>query len=130
VFQINTDGSGFANVHVFSATNGVGETGKGGTNLDGAHPIGGLVFAGGTLYGTASEGGTLGNGAIFSITIPPTLTINVSGTNAILKWPSNVAGFNLEVSTNLAGTWNPLTGQYVITNPISGKQKFYRLKSP
>jgi uncharacterized repeat protein (TIGR03803 family) len=130
VFQIHTDGSGFTNLHVFSATNGIGSTGVGGTNLDGAHPIGGLLYSGGTLFGTTSQGGTLGNGAIFSITFPPTLTINLAGTNAILTWPSNVTGFNLQVTTNLAGTWDSLAGQYNVTNPMVGRQKFYRLASP
>ena len=129
IFKINTDGTGFSTLYEFSATNGVGSTGIGGTNLDGAHPVGALLFSGDTLYGTASEGGTLGNGTIFSIILPPTLAIHLSGTNAILTWPSNSAGFNLEMSTNPAGAWNPLSGQYSVTNPISGKQKFYRLHS-
>jgi len=129
VFKINTDGAGFTTLYNFSATNGPNVNGYG-TNSDGTHPIGGLLYAGGTLYGTASEGGTEGYGMIFSLSTAPTLTIALAGTNAILSWPSNVVGFNLQVSTNLAGTWDPLAGQYTVTNPISAKQKFYRLIHP
>ncbi len=130
IFQTNTDGTGFSTLHEFSATNGVASTGQGGTNLDGAHPIGGLLYSGGALYGTASEGGIAGLGSIFKITLPPALFIARAGTNAILTWSTNATGFNLESATNLAGTWNPLAGQYSVTNPMSGPEKFYRLHSP
>ena len=130
VFKINTDGTGFSTLYEFSATNGAGPNTGAGTNSDGAHPVGGLLYAGGDLYGTASDGGALGLGTIFKISFPPTLFIAHVGTNAVLTWSSNVSGFNLESTTNLTGTWDPLAGQYSVTNPISGRQKFYRLKSP
>jgi uncharacterized repeat protein (TIGR03803 family) len=130
IFQINTDGTGFSTLYEFSATNGAGPNTGAGTNLDGAHPVGGLLYAGGALYGTASEGGALGLGSIFRISFPPSLFITRIGTNAVLTWPSNAVGFNLETTTNLTGAWDPLAGQYSVTNPISGRQKFYRLKSP
>lgn len=38
-----------------------------GTNVDGAHPNGDLVLAGGRLYGTAVGGGNRGHGTVFSI---------------------------------------------------------------
>ncbi len=38
-----------------------------GTNSDGANPGGGLVLAGGTLYGTAVQGGNYGEGTVFAI---------------------------------------------------------------
>jgi uncharacterized repeat protein (TIGR03803 family) len=130
IFKINTDGSGFSTLYEFSATNGAGPNTGAGTNNDGAHPVGGLLYSGSALYGTASEGGALGLGSIFKITFPPTLLIAHVGTNAVVTWPSNVVGFNLETTTNLAGTWDPLAGQYAVTNAISGRQRFYRLKSP
>ncbi len=37
------------------------------TNLDGSGPIADLVLAGGTLYGTAADGGTNGLGTVFAI---------------------------------------------------------------
>jgi uncharacterized repeat protein (TIGR03803 family) len=132
VFKINTDGSGFTTLYNFSATNGLGTNGIGGTNFDGAHPVGGVVFANGTLYGTASEGGTAGFGTVFSLSSAPTLAITLLGTNAIVTWPSNVTGYNLQSTTNLTppSAWNAVSGQYSVTNPIVTRQKFFRLMHP
>jgi uncharacterized repeat protein (TIGR03803 family) len=55
VFALNTDGTGFTNLHDFA---------YGG---DGAHPNGGLIFSGNTLYGTAAYGGSGGYGTVFAI---------------------------------------------------------------
>jgi len=63
VFRINTDGSGFTNLHSLAAT-----TGSFGSqyNLEGANPAGRLVLAGSTLYGTTRDG-SAGEGNIFSV---------------------------------------------------------------
>jgi len=53
VFAVNTDGTGFANLHSFSGN-------------DGASPQGALILSGSTLYGTAAYGGN-GAGVIFAI---------------------------------------------------------------
>jgi uncharacterized repeat protein (TIGR03803 family) len=37
------------------------------TNADGAHPFAGLVLAGTNLYGTAQDGGSSGNGTVYSV---------------------------------------------------------------
>ena len=71
---------------------------------------------------------------------PPQLTIIPYGTDVILTWPTNYAGFttgfNLEFATNLAppAVWRtnstaPVVsgGQNVVTNPITGSQMFFRL---
>ena len=65
VFAINTDGTGFTNLHCFSAkaTNSLGLY----TNSDGYNPAAGLLLAGSTLYGTTQFGGTNGNGTVFAI---------------------------------------------------------------
>jgi len=65
VFAINTDGSGFTMLHIFSAaaTNALGHY----TNSDGTSPYAGLILAGNRLYGTADQGGTNGTGAVFAI---------------------------------------------------------------
>jgi uncharacterized repeat protein (TIGR03803 family) len=55
VFAVGTNGAGFTSLYGF--TNGT----------DGSYPVGGLIFAGNTLYGTAEEGGTNGYGTIFSL---------------------------------------------------------------
>lgn len=123
LFKINTDGSGFATLHHFTTTNNAA-----GTNNDGAYPIGALLYSGGALYGTASAGGTFGYGTVFSLSIPPTLTITVIGTNAVITWPAGITGYSLQYTTNLSsGVWISLAGQYSVTNPITGTPKFYRL---
>ena len=141
VFAVNTNGMGFSNLHSFTAASGSELLG---TNSDGANPgpFGGLIISGNTLYGTAAVAGIYGNGTVFSITLPaPQLTIILSGTNVVLAWPTNVAGFSadgytLQSTTNLVSpaVWSPVvpgpvivSGQLTVTNPISGTQQFYRL---
>jgi uncharacterized repeat protein (TIGR03803 family) len=132
VFAINTNGSDFVTLHSFSAL-----ASTAGTNSDGAQPLYGLVLSGNTLYGITTGGGLFDNGTVFSLTLPPPqLTIITSSTNVILTWPTNVTGFTLESTPNLgaAAAWNTnstapvvITGQNVVTNPITGTQQFYRL---
>jgi uncharacterized repeat protein (TIGR03803 family) len=59
VFAVNTDGTGYTNLHSFNG-------------LDARFPSGGLVLSGNTLYGTASEGGSSDNGSVFAIHIDGT----------------------------------------------------------
>ena len=110
------------------------------TNSDGASSFGGLSLSGNTLYGTARDGGSSGNGTLFSLSFSPQLAIVPSGSNIILSWPTNYAGFDytgytLQSTTNLAlPVWvtnlpSPVivNGQNTVTNPISGAQQFFRL---
>jgi uncharacterized repeat protein (TIGR03803 family) len=135
VFAVNTNGTGFTILHGFTVLNNS-------TNSDGAYPQAGLILSGNTLYGTASQGGSTGNGTIFSLSLPlPQLTIILSGTNVILTWPTNApgfdySGFTLQSTTNLVSpvVWSTnspaptiVNGQNAVTNPISGTQQFYRL---
>jgi uncharacterized repeat protein (TIGR03803 family) len=62
VFSVNSDGTGFTNLHSFTVVPNVN-----GTNSDGYNPIAGLVLSGGTLYGTAPYGGISGSGTIFKV---------------------------------------------------------------
>jgi uncharacterized repeat protein (TIGR03803 family) len=64
IFKLNTDGTGFAVVHTFSATSSDPNVVK--TNRDGVTPAG-LILAGNTLYGTASFGGNSGFGTVFKV---------------------------------------------------------------
>src|SRR2546428_10366169 len=57
VFAVNTDGTGFANLHSFNPNLG----------SDGANPHAGLILSGNTLYGTAAGGGSAGNGTVFAV---------------------------------------------------------------
>ena len=65
VFAVSTDGTGFTNLHSFTATSG--SKGRYGTNSEGAYPIGGLILSGNTLYGTANVGGNSGYGTVFAV---------------------------------------------------------------
>jgi len=98
----------------------------------------GLLLSGNVLYGTTLS-------SLFSYSLPPPpppqLTIILSGTNAILSWPTNAAGFDYTgyvlqsttnaVSPSIWSTNSPapavIGGQNTVTNRITGAQQFYRL---
>ena len=74
--------------------------------------------------------------AVFYVpSLTPQLSINLSSTNVILAWPTNVGGFALLSTTNgLPAAWITnsavpviVNGQNTVTNPISGGQQFFRL---
>ncbi len=67
VFAINTDGSGFTNLHSFAPRDPAT-----GTNSEGASPAAALILSGNTLYGTAALGGASSNGTVFKINIDGT----------------------------------------------------------
>jgi uncharacterized repeat protein (TIGR03803 family) len=70
VFKIDTVSLSFANLHSFTALSAPFN----GTNSDGANPQAGLILSGvNTLCGTAYNGGTNGNGAVF--------ILNINGSN-------------------------------------------------
>ena len=54
MFMINTNGTGFANIHNFSGN-------------DGAYPQAGLVLSGNILYGTMDQGGSSEYGTVFAV---------------------------------------------------------------
>lgn len=61
VFALNTDGSGFTNLHNFTAMSADY------INTDGGYPHSGLILSGGTLYGATYFGGSSSNGTIFAL---------------------------------------------------------------
>jgi uncharacterized repeat protein (TIGR03803 family) len=65
IFALNSDGTGFTNLHNFgaSSTNSSGVN----TNDDGGNPVARLILSGDTLYGTAPNGGRAGNGTVFAV---------------------------------------------------------------
>ena len=65
VFRVNTDGTGFTNLHTFA----IGRRDGSGlyTNSDGVHPNNNLILSENTLYGTAYLGSRSGLGAVFRI---------------------------------------------------------------
>lgn len=126
VFAINTDGTGFNNLHTFG----------GGYPQDGSNPKGSLIFSGSSLYGTTSYGGTFNEGTIFCVSLgaspAPQLTVVRSLDAVVLMWPDDSAGFVLKVATNLVSPiiWYSVSavprfinGQNVVTNPVSGNKK-------
>ncbi|MGH7969236.1 MAG: hypothetical protein ACREIC_10975, partial [Limisphaerales bacterium] len=135
IFAINTDGTGFTNLHTFA-------TG------DGANPIGNLVLSGNTLYGTGSSYyvnsiNVTDFGSVFSLSFAPPLTVSSSGGNIVLKWPISNGGFDYSgyylqatvdvgsgawISSNLPEPPVVLDGHYVVTIPNAiGSRQFYRL---
>ncbi len=62
LFALNTDGTGFTNLHNFTALSGTFST-----NDDGANPTDGLLLSGNTLYGTTQAGGSSDKGTVFAI---------------------------------------------------------------
>ncbi|MFO1512588.1 MAG: choice-of-anchor tandem repeat GloVer-containing protein [Verrucomicrobiota bacterium] len=116
VFRINTDGTGFTNLHNFSAsqTNSVGVY----TNQEGTHPIefDGLVVASNALYGTANYGGSSGSGTIF--------TLNTDGSGFAVLHDFSFAGYDASTggNTNKDGA-NPTAGVILSGSTLYGTTK-------
>jgi uncharacterized repeat protein (TIGR03803 family) len=107
VFAINTDGTGFTNLHTFTATSG-----SAATNSDGAKPRAGLILSGNTLYGTASSGGSSGNGTVFAV--------NTNGTGFTNMYSFTASsGSQLLSYTNCDGA-NPYGGLVLSGNILYG----------
>ena len=81
VFAINTSGTGFTNLHSFTALDSATQS----TNSDGAHPYAGLILSGRTLYGTAYYGGSGGNGTVFAVNTDGTGFTNLHSFTAVLN---------------------------------------------
>jgi len=101
----------------------------------GSNPPLTLAVWGGSGSGVAVPAGT-DTASNFYAGPLPVLTIIPSGTNVILTWPTNAVGFTLQSKTNLASTaaWATVSPtpvvvntNNVVTNTISGTQKFFRL---
>src|ERR1039457_4475683 len=65
VFAVNTNGTGFTNLHSFTQTrtNTFGFN----TNSDGTRPLAGLILSSNTLNGTTEKGGSFGGGTVFKL---------------------------------------------------------------
>jgi len=72
------------------------------------------------------------------VEVPPTLGYGRRDNEIVISWPTNSAGFALEYSTNLPpGSWTAASPpavvdgpQYVVTNSMSGVERWYRLRRP
>ncbi len=88
IFKVNTDGSGFTNLHTFGLA-GV---------TDPAYPLAGMVLSGSVLYGTTSAGGGSGaNGTVFMI------NTNGTGFATVHTFPALVSGLNSDGAHPKAG---------------------------
>jgi uncharacterized repeat protein (TIGR03803 family) len=104
LFRMNTNGTGFTNLHNFTALPGAIKT-----NSDGAYPTGDLILLSNVLYGTASLGGMSGKGTVFKI--------NSDGTDFItLHSFSQTFGSG---NTNSEGA-NPTCGLLLVDNTLYG----------
>jgi len=139
VFSMNINGTGFDPLYDFTKESGPFP----GTNSDGAFPNGGLILLDGTLYGTTGEGGSSGNGVVFSFTpssgvqiIQPVLSAQLSAGNFILSFQT-VSGQNYQVQQILdlsTANWSPYTNvtgdgalaQFAI--PIANANQFFRVQ--
>jgi uncharacterized repeat protein (TIGR03803 family) len=102
IFAINTDGTGFTNLHNF-------------TGIDGRNPSGGLILSGTTLYGTTTGGGSSGSGTIFAI--------NTDGTGFTNLHKFTFTSYPNEPYTNSDGSY-PVAGLILSGNTLYGTAVF------
>lgn len=81
VFAVNTDGTGFTNLHSF--TRGKSLFIETSSNLDGAMPAAGLILSGNTLYGTTTTGGPAASGTVFAVNTDGTEFTNLHDFTAL-----------------------------------------------
>jgi len=88
----------------------------------GQNPDASLMLASdGALYGTASAGGDMGAGAIFSLADPPSFTGLQPGTGGALLQFQGVSSrsYAVQATTNLApASWQTLAGSAAWTNGL------------
>jgi uncharacterized repeat protein (TIGR03803 family) len=108
VFRLNTDGTGFTNLHNFTVTSGPLST-----NSDGANPFAGLVMSGNFLYGTAANGGRSGNGTVFKL--------NTDGTGFTNLYTFSATSGPL--ATNSDGA-SPIARLLLVSNTLYGVARY------
>jgi uncharacterized repeat protein (TIGR03803 family) len=121
---MNTDGTEFTNLYNFTG------------GSDGSLPDA-LLLSGNTLYGTASYGGSSGDGTVFALTLPlPTLVIAPTADQLVISWPASAPNFVLQTAPDLSsGSWSSITNgiatngpNCVLTNSLSSQAAFFRLQ--
>jgi hypothetical protein len=90
----------------------------------------------GIVGGTSTNAALTASDFQFYVALPPSLQIQLAGTNVVLAWPLSGAGYVLQSTDKLTPTtsWTTVTNvpvivnfQYTVTNQISGAARFYRL---
>lgn len=88
VFQINTDGTGLTVLKSFMVNDPENTPTI-------TYPYGGVVLSGTTLYGSASMGGNLGSGGIFSLTTTPSAPTITTQPQSCTNLPGTTATFQV-----------------------------------
>jgi len=96
-----------------------------------------------TTNATTQTTAIVGSATYFTIvttaaSAAPVLAIIKSGTNVLLEWPTNAAGYTLQFASNLTSSaWSTnlpvpvvVNTNKVVTNGISGMARFFRLQGP
>jgi uncharacterized repeat protein (TIGR03803 family) len=122
VFELAASGMGFTTLYNFTPRSLLVL----GTNADGAISAGSLALAGNTLFGTTSEGGALGEGTAFALSLSPALAIRYLTNGVVLSWGDPT--YSLQSAPSLGGTYSTISGAVSPhTNGVSGAAQFYRL---
>ena len=96
-----------------------------------------VEFFFGVLGGTSTNANVTVSGMRFYYLEQPALTAEVANQNLLVSWPATVTDYTLESTESLTGAsqWIAVTNtptliglRNVLTNPISGDAKFYRLR--
>jgi hypothetical protein len=95
----------------------------------------------GNLYGSGPIFVTTNSNVYISIFATkisgPVVTIQPSGSQVVISWPTNATGLNLESTTNLpGGFWSPVTNVpapvgnlFTVTNTLADPVRYYRLRN-
>jgi uncharacterized repeat protein (TIGR03803 family) len=98
VFAVNTDGTGFTNLHTFTGFS------------DGGLPFAGLILSGNTLYGTAQFGGSSGDGTVFAVNTDGTGFTNLwnftAGSDGALPYGGLILSGNTLYGTTSGTFWD------------------------
>jgi uncharacterized repeat protein (TIGR03803 family) len=137
IFALRMDNSAYTVLRCFSLVN------NNGWNADGATPFPSLTRSGDTLFGTTQDGGSGGQGTLFSLNIAPQIQVTNDspgfGTNG---FGFAIAGYSnqivvIEACTNLATpSWLPLETNVIGVNDnlfvdsasADIPRRFYRLR--
>jgi len=113
VFALNTNGSGYTNLHNF-------------TNNDGAQPTGRLILSGNNLYGTATYGGSSDYGTVFAVSTNGTSFTNMhsfTGGSAgglpmggLVLWGATLFGTAADQLGHSVNSYNPDSGTVFAIN--------------
>jgi uncharacterized repeat protein (TIGR03803 family) len=100
VFAVQTNGTGFTNLHNFTG------------GSDGYYPYAGLILSGNTLYGTARYGGSSGHGTVFAVHTNGTGFTNLYSFTAPSSSGANSDGANPYAGLILSGNTLYGTARY------------------